>query len=140
MACFRSFGFVTIKIGIMEKVPHKQSSTETLAFVLIGIGILWILKRMGVFHHFSFFHLDNIFQPIRNVFHALGHFVFSWPMILIVVGLVLMAGKRSAGLVLLIIGAIFILPKIIVLSVGAVFILFPILLIGLGIALIAKIL
>lgn len=120
----------------MEKVPQKQSSKETIALLLIGIGLLWILKQTGVFHHFP---LDNIFSPIRHAFHGISHFVFSWPMILIVVGLVLMAGKRSAGLVLLIIGAIFILPKIFFFSVGAVFILLPIILIGLGIALIAKI-
>lgn len=123
----------------MEKVPQKQSSAETLALVLIGIGLLWIFKRTGVFHHFAFFNLDHIFQPIRHAFHGVGHFVFSWPMILIVIGLVLMAGKRSAGLVLLIIGAIFILPKIFFLSVSAVFIILPVILIGLGIALIAKI-
>lgn len=123
----------------MEKVPQKQSSTETLAFVLIGIGLLWILKQMGVFHHFPFFNLGTIFRPIREVFHVVSHFIFSWPMILIVVGLILMAGKRSAGLVLLIIGAIFILPKIFFLSVSAVFIILPVILIGLGIALIAKI-
>ena len=122
----------------MERVPQKSNSRETIALVLIGIGMLLILKRSGAFHHFPFFHLESIFSPIRNLFHNLGHFIFSWPMILIVVGLVLMAGKRSAGLVLLIIGAIFILPKIFFFSVGAIFILFPILLIGLGIALVAK--
>lgn len=124
----------------MEKVPQKQNSTETLALILIGIGLLWVLKQTGVFNHFPFFHLNNIFAPIHNVFQKIGHFVFSWPMILIVVGLVLMAGKRSAGLVLLIIGAIFILPKIFFFSMGALFILFPLLLIGLGVALIARLL
>ena len=122
----------------MERVPQRSNSRETLALVLIGIGLLLIFKRTGVFHHFPFFHLDTIFAPIRNLFHNLGHFIFSWPMVLIVVGLVLMAGKRSGGLVLLIIGAIFILPKVFFFSVGTIFILFPILLIGLGIALVAR--
>lgn len=124
----------------MEKVPHKDKSKETLALVLIGVGLLWIVKQMGVFHHFPFFHINTIFAPIRHAFHGISHFVFSWPMVLIVVGFVLLAGKRSAGLVLLIIGAIFILPKVFVFSIGVLFIMFPILLIVLGIAIVAKIL
>ena len=124
----------------MGKVPHKEKSKETLALVLIGIGLFLIVKQTGVFHHFPFFHLDTIFAPIRHAFHGISNLVFSWPMVLIIAGFILMAGKRSAGLVLLIIGAIFILPKVFVFSIGALFILFPILLIILGIALVAKIL
>jgi hypothetical protein len=124
----------------MEKVPQKANSRETLALILIGIGLLWILKQTGVFFNFPFFHLENIFNPIRNVFQGISHVVFSWPMILIVIGVVLLAGKRSGGLVLLIIGAIFILPKIIFFSGAAIFLLFPLVLIGLGIALVARLL
>ncbi len=124
----------------MEKVPQKENSRETLALILIGIGLLWILKQTGVFFNFPLFHLENIFNPIRNVFHGISHVVFSWPMILIVIGVVLLAGKRSGGLVLLIIGAIFILPKIIFFSGAAIFLLFPLVLIGLGIALVARLL
>ncbi len=124
----------------MESVPQKDNSRETIALVLIGIGLFWLVKQSGAFFFFPEFHLPNIFAPMRNLFHGISHFIFSWPMILIVVGLILMSGKRSGGLVLLIIGAIFILPKIFVLSIGALFILFPLILIGLGIALIARIL
>lgn len=122
----------------MEKVSQKQNSRETIALLLIGVGLFLILKKSGAFHHFSFFHFDQIFEPIRNLFYHVTHFLFSWPMILIVIGLVLMAGKRSGGLILLVIGAVFILPKIFVFSLGAIFILFPLLLIGLGIALITR--
>lgn len=124
----------------MEKVPQKDNSRETLALVLIGIGLLWILKESGVFFNFPFFHLENIFNPIREVFHSFWHVVFSWPMILVVIGIALLAGKRTGGLVLLIIGAIFILPKIIFFSGAAIVLLFPLILIGLGIALVAKLL
>lgn len=124
----------------MEKVPQKDNSRETIALVLIGIGLLWILKQTGLFFNFPFFHLENIFNPIRNAFHGITHLVFSWPMILIIIGIVLLAGKRSGGLVLLIIGAIFILPKIIFLSGAAIFLLFPLVLVGLGIALVTRLL
>lgn len=124
----------------MEKVPQKDNSRETIAFVLIGIGLLWILKQTGVFFNFPFFHLENIFNPIRNAFHGIAHFVFSWPMILIIIGIVLLAGKRSGGLVLLIIGGIFILPKIIFFSGAVIFLIFPMVLIGLGIAVVARLL
>lgn len=122
----------------MEKVPHKENSRETLALVLIGIGLFWILKQTGVFHHFNFFYFDNIFRPIRHAIQGVGHFIFSWPMILIIIGAVLLAGKRSGGLVLLIIGGIFLLPKLIFISGATILILFPIILIALGIALVAR--
>jgi hypothetical protein len=122
----------------MEKVPQKQNSTETLALVLIGIGILWILKQTGVFFHFPFFHVGNIFNPIIHAFHGVSNVVFSWPVVLIIIGIVLLAGKRRGGLVLLIIGAIFIIPKLIFVSGVTIIFLFPLVLIGLGIALVAK--
>jgi hypothetical protein len=49
-----------------------------------------------------------------------------------------MAGKRSGGVVLLIIGGLFLLPKLIFISGAAIVFLFPILLIALGIGLIAR--
>jgi hypothetical protein len=124
----------------MEKVPQKSNSAETIALVLIGIGLLLIVKEMGGLYFFPDINLHGIFSPIRNAIHNVGGFIFSWPMILIVIGLLLMSGNRKGGLVLLIIGAIFILPKIIVLSVGAMFVLFPLVLIALGIALVTRLL
>ena len=100
----------------MEKVPQKENSREVLALVLIGVGLLWILKEAGVFLHIPFFHLENIFNPIRNAFHGIGHLIFSWPMILVIVGAVLMAGNRKGGLLLIIIGGIFLLPKLFYIS------------------------
>nr|WP_320023188.1 hypothetical protein [uncultured Draconibacterium sp.] len=127
----------------MEKVPHerthkKENSTEVLALVLIGIGLLWILKQTGFFFDFPFLNFHTIFSPVRSVFHGIGHLIFSWPVILIIIGAVLMAGRRSGGLVLLIIGGVFLLPKLIFISGAAIVFLFPIILIVLGIALIAR--
>ncbi len=123
-----------------EQTPRKKNSNEILALVLIGIGLLWLLKQTGMFFQFPFLRLNHIFEPVRHSFHSFGHFFFSWPMILIIIGLVLMAGKRSGGLVLLIIGGIFILPKIFILTGVTFLFIFPVLLIVLGIALIARLL
>ncbi|WP_303923498.1 hypothetical protein [Draconibacterium sediminis] len=127
----------------MEKVPQertqkKENSKEVLALVLIGIGLVWILKQTGFFFDFPFLNFHDIFSPVRSVFHGIGHFVFSWPVILIIIGAVLMAGKRSGGLVLLIIGGIFLLPKLIFISGAAIVFLFPVILIAVGIGLIAR--
>lgn len=124
----------------MERTPKKENSREVLALVLIGIGLLWIVKQTGFFRGFPFFNFHDITAPIRNLFHGFGHFFFSWPMVLIIIGLVLMAGRRSGGLVLIIIGGIFILPKFFILSGATIIFLFPLLLIVLGIALVARLL
>ena len=124
----------------MERIKEQDNSKKVLAVFLIVIGFLWILKQTGVFYHFPFIHFNYIFAPVGRVFGSLAHVVFSWPMILIVVGLVLMAGKRSAGLVLLILGGIFLLPRLFFFS-GAMFLLIlPLILIGVGIAIVARLL
>ena len=123
----------------MEKILRKDKSRETLALVLIGLGILWVMKQMGVFHHFPFVHVNNLFAPVRHAFQSFGHFIFSWPAILIIAGIILMAGRRSVGVVFLVIGLIFIIPKFFFLPGITIVIAIPIILIGVGIALITRI-
>ena len=122
----------------MENKPENSNSRVVLAFVLIGIGSLWLLRKIGIYIEWPNFYLQNIFFPFKNMFSDLAHFIFSWPMILIIVGLVLMAGKRSAGIVLIVIGGIFLLPKIFVLPGLTFSMFFPVLLVTLGIALIVR--
>ncbi|WP_321346855.1 hypothetical protein [uncultured Draconibacterium sp.] len=121
-----------------EKTHQKENSKEVLALVLIGIGLVWILKQTGFFFKFPFLNFHQIFSPITNVFHGVGHLFFSWPVILIIIGVILLAGKRKGGLVLLIIGGVFLLPKLFFISGAAIVFLFPILFIALGIGLIAR--
>jgi hypothetical protein len=122
----------------METKPQNDNSKLILALVLIGIGIIWILRKIGLYFDIPFFYLQNIFFPFKNIFHDLTHFIFSWQMVLIIVGLILMAGKRSAGIVLIVVGGIFLLPKIFVVPGLTFSMFFPVLLVGLGIAMIAR--
>ena len=122
----------------MEKRPQNDNSRLILALVLIGIGVIWILRKIGLYFDIPHFYFQNIFFPFKDLFHSLFGFIFSWQMILIIVGLVLIAGKRSAGIILIVVGGIFLLPKIIGIH-GITFSLFiPVLLVGLGIAMIVK--
>jgi hypothetical protein len=122
----------------MENKPEKNSSRIVLAYVLIGLGSIWLLRKIGLHLELPHFYLQNFFFPFKNLFHDLTHFIFSWQMVLIIVGLILLAGKRSAGVVLIAIGGIFLLPKIFVVPGLTFSMFFPVLLVGLGIALIVR--
>lgn len=123
-----------------QQVQTNDNSKKVLAIFLIIFGFLWIIKQSGIFIGFPYLPIHHLFAPVSKIFSGLSHLLFSWPMVLIFVGLVLMAGKRAGGVVLLIIGGIFILPKIFAFS-GAVFMLFlPLILIGVGIAIVARLL
>ena len=122
----------------MKSKSPEDNSKIVLAFILIGVGVLWILRKLGI--HFEFPELiwENVFYPLRHAFHNIGHFVFSWPMILIFIGVVLLAGKRSGGLVFIIVGGLFILPKIFFLPGLSLSFAIPVLLIGIGVAMVAR--
>ena len=124
----------------MQKLSQENDSRKVLAIVLIVFGLVLILKQSGALFLNPFIHIDNVFTPLRGAFRGLGHVLFSWPFILILVGLVLMAGRRSAGLILLIIGGVFLIPKLFFLTGAALLVFFPLILIGLGIALVARLL
>jgi hypothetical protein len=122
----------------MESKPQNNNSKVVLAWVLIGIGIFWILRKIGLYFNFPDFYFQNIFFPFKNLVHDVSHFIFSWQMVLIMVGLILLAGRRSAGIVLIVVGGIFLLPKFLILPGLTFSMFFPVLLVGLGVALIAR--
>ena len=122
----------------MENKPESNNSKVVLAWILIGIGVLWILRKIGLYIELPHFYLQNFFFPFKQAFQGLFHFIFSWQIVLIVVGLILMAGKRSAGIVLIVIGGIFMLPKIFFLPGLTFSMFFPVLLVGIGVAIIVR--
>lgn len=123
----------------MERKSNKDNSKIVLAFILIGVGIFWALRQLGVYFEFPHYVFENIFYPMKNIIHRITHFVFSWPMIMIIIGVILLAGKRSVGLVFLIVGAVFILPKLFFFPGLTITFALPILLIGIGVAMVARI-
>lgn len=122
----------------MESKPQNNNSKLVLAYVLIGIGVIWILRKIGLYFEIPHFYFQNIFFPFKDIFNDLTHFIFSWQMVLIIVGLILMAGKRSAGIVLIVVGGIFLLPKLFFVPGLTFSMFFPVLLIGLGVAIVAR--
>lgn len=122
----------------MEKRPRRDNSRKILAFALIGIGMLLVLRKIGVYFNFPEIHFNNFFFPFRPIFHNLGSFIFSWQVIFIIIGLILMAGRRSSGIIFVVIGGIFLIPKILFLPHITFSLLLPMVLIGLGVVLVAR--
>ena len=117
----------------MEKENSANSSKLTLAVILIVVGIIWLFGLLNIH-----LHLGELFRPLWAVFGKIGHLVFSWPMILILIGLILLAGNRSSGWILIILGGIFMLPRIFLIPHFPVSIIFPLALILVGGALIIR--
>jgi len=117
----------------MEKEKSESGSRITFAVILIVVGILWLFGQLNIH-----LHLRELFMPFWGVFGKIGHLVFSWPMILILIGLILLAGNRSGGWILIITGGIFLIPRIFLIPSFPVSILFPLLLILAGGALIIR--
>lgn len=122
----------------MENKPDSNNSKIVLAWVLIGIGVIWILQKIGLYFELPHFYFQNIFFPFKQAFQGLFHIIFSWQIILIIVGLILMAGKRQAGIVLIVIGGIFMLPKLFFIPGLTFTMVFPLILVGLGVAMIVR--
>ncbi|HPT31615.1 MAG TPA: hypothetical protein PLW67_07220, partial [Prolixibacteraceae bacterium] len=117
----------------MENGKTENGSKITLAVILIVVGIIWLFGQLGIQ-----LHLAEFFQPFGMIFGKIGHLVFSWPMILILIGLILLAGNRNGGWILIILGGIFLLPRIFLIPSFPVSIIFPLLLILAGGALIIR--
>ena len=116
----------------------NSNSRIVFAFVLIGVGVLWALRKLGIYFEFPDIFWENIIFPLRDFFSRISYFLFSWPMLLIIIGAILLIGKRSAGFVFLIVGGVFILPKIFSFTGLTMSLFLPVLLIGIGVAIVAK--
>lgn len=121
----------------MQEKTQTDNSRKVLAIFLIAFGFLWLLKQAGAFHYFPFYQIEQVFHSFHRAFQGFFHLIFSWPMILIIVGLILMAGRRRGGVVLVIIGGVFLLPRLFFPGLGmAIFL--PLVLIGVGVAIVAR--
>ncbi|MFZ5429615.1 MAG: LiaF transmembrane domain-containing protein [Bacteroidota bacterium] len=86
---------------------EQDNSKVIIAVILIIIGGLWTLRELGLNIDF-----DQLLSPFTWLFSRLGRIIFSWPMILMVIGLILVSGRNSGGWILVALGGFFLLPRI----------------------------
>lgn len=117
----------------MPKESKNDNSKLAIAVILIVIGVLWTLKEVGVNLHF-----EQLFAPFTWVFSRIGRIIFSWPMVLIVIGLILVSGKHTGGWILVALGGFFIIPRIFAMQPFSFALLFPLAVLLTGVLLITR--
>lgn len=92
-------------------------------------------KRLGIGIVFLFLGAVFLFNNIGLIPHTLKYYLFSWQMILIVIGLFLLAGNKNqkAGIILIAIGVLFIIPGILGFARIGLGQLWPLVFVGIGI-------
>jgi hypothetical protein len=121
----------------MEKNNENDNFRILLAAVLIFVGTIWMLSELGQIFHFQYL-FENILLPVKKVFHGVTRAVFSWQMIIIIIGIILLSSKKHIGLVFLVIGVIFMVPRIFQWESFTYWLFFPMLIIGIGITMMVK--
>ena len=118
---------------------ERKSSGSFLGTVLIIIGVLWVLKEIG--WHIGLPGWHAVHHAATNFFNIfqVGAIAITWPVILLVVGVILLAGRRLIGTLLIVLAVVFLLPHLIIPGILAIIFL-PVLLVIVGIILISKIL
>jgi hypothetical protein len=122
----------------MKNDNKRDDSSIVFAIILIVVGIVWALSRIGFNTEIWNFFRDSIFNPFSHMFGQLFHILFSWPMIILFVGIVLLAGKRSIGWVPLIIGCIYLFPRIFSWHELSLSLLLPLALVAFGVVLVIR--
>ncbi len=76
---------------------NTSQSRVIIGLIIIAVGATLLLRNL------------NIFAPLNYL-----HFLFSWKIVLIIVGIILffISGNRSSGIILIVIGGVFLLPDI----------------------------
>jgi hypothetical protein len=121
-----------------RQYEHRRHSGSFWAYVLIIIGILWILKQSGWDIHFP--HLGEFIQGFTQFFGNM----FNWsegaaiPVLIILVGIILLAGRRFFGALLLVILIMIIVPHFLIIPGILMILFFPIVLIIIGIIILTK--
>jgi predicted membrane protein len=74
----------------------RKGNRAIIGVILVVVGLFLLLRNSGIFPGF----IDNI--------------IFSWPMLLVAIGLVMTAGasEKTAGVIIMAVGAFFLIPLI----------------------------
>ena len=125
----------------MEKhCEHKRHSSPFWAYVLIIFGILWILSKNGWAINFP--GIGGLFGAIGNFFSNLAHWSAgtTFPILLFIVAIVLIAGRRFFGALLFVLLILILIPSFLVIPGILVMLLFPVILIIIGIVVLIRLL
>jgi predicted membrane protein len=77
--------------------PHLQSNRAVIGVIMVLVGAFLIMRNTGIFPGF------------------IDHIIFSWPMLLVTIGLVISlgsSGNRTGGIIVMAVGAFFLIPHI----------------------------
>jgi hypothetical protein len=141
--CFQERLYFTFtsdfKIQAMEKhCEHRSNSGSFWAYVLIIFGILWILSKSG---------WDINLPGVGELFAGIGHFfsnLANWsvgatlPLLIILAGILLIAGRRFFGALLLVLLILIFIPHFLILPGILIIIFLPVVLIIIGIIVLTK--
>jgi len=119
---------------------ERKSGSSFLGVVLIAIGVLWILKETG--WHIGLPDWHSVHQAgssFMNLFHF-GSISLGWPIIILIVGLLLLAGRRVFGALLVCLAVFLFLPHFSIISGIFALLFFPVVLLVIGIILVSRIL
>ena len=117
---------------------HKRNSGSFWAYVLIIVGILWLLKRSGWDVNLPGF--GDLFAAIGNMFGNLAHWSngMIYPILILIAGIVLIAGRRFFGALLFVIILLMIIPHFLIIPGVLMILFFPVILIIVGIIILTK--
>ncbi len=123
----------------MERhIEHKRHSGSFWAYVLIIFGVLWLLKQTGWDIHFP--NIGEFFSSIGHFFGSMAQWSFgaAIPVLIILIGVGLILGRRFLGALLFVLLLLLLLPNFLIIPGILMILFFPIILIIIGIIILSK--
>lgn len=123
----------------MEKhCEHRRHSGSFWAYVLIIVGILWILKKSG--WDINLPGLGEFFSGIGQFFGNLFHMTAfaTVPVLIILFGILLILGRKFFGALFLVLLVVILVPHFLIIPGILMVIFFPIILIIIGIVVLSN--
>lgn len=121
-----------------RQYQHKRNTSSFWAYVFIIVGVLWLLNKSG---------WEINLPGIGDIASAMGRFfhnITSWthgslvPILLLIAGIMLIAGRRFFGALLFVILLLIILPHFLIIPGILIMLFFPIVLIIIGIIILSN--
>ena len=104
----------------MDHGSHRNKRVYFGVFLII-IGLIWIMERLDLIPYY----IDNI--------------LISWQMLLIGIGVfALIGGNRTTGLILILVGGVFLIPELVEIPYELRRIVWPLLIVGVGVILLFR--